>query len=39
VFIGTGIPPHFVSRLLDAIEEEVCDAMARTAALGEEATP
>jgi G3E family GTPase len=27
VFIGKGIPRHFVARLLDAIEEEVGDAM------------
>ncbi len=27
VFIGRGIPRYFVSRLLDAIEEEVTDAM------------
>jgi G3E family GTPase len=30
VFIGKGIPPYFVSRLLDAIEEEVRDATTRT---------
>jgi G3E family GTPase len=28
VFIGTGLPRYFVSRLLDAIEEEVRDAIA-----------
>jgi G3E family GTPase len=29
VFIGKGIPQYFVSRLLDAIEEEVREAMTR----------
>jgi G3E family GTPase len=28
VFIGKGVPRYFVSRLLDAIEEEVRDAIA-----------
>jgi G3E family GTPase len=31
VFIGKAIPRHFVSRLLDAIEEEVRDAIAAPA--------